>query len=119
MYRTLIVALIAVPAIVPGAAMAQQSEPTMMPETATEPMPSSQSMMKPRMARTSRGSCFDVAMQFDHVLQQKISGLDVARATAMYGEATQLRNVGIEQCQSGDRAAGREQIERAIQALQS
>ena len=118
MYRTLIVALIAGTSIVSGAAMAQQSEP-MMPGTGTEPMHSSQSMTQPRIARTAQGSCFDAAMQFDHILQQRISGLDVAGAAAMYDEATRLRNAGIEQCQSGDRAAGREQIERAIQALQS
>ena len=119
MYRTLIVALIAGTSIVSGAAMAQQSEPTMMPETGTEPMHSSQNMMQPRTTRASRGSCFDAAMQFDHILQQKVSGLDVAKAAAMFDEATQLRNVGIQQCQSGNRAAGVQQIERAIQALQS
>ena len=118
MCRTLIAVMIALASTASGAAMAKQSEP-MMPGTGTEPMHPSQSMTQPRMARTARGSCFDAAMRFDHILQQKVSGLDVARAAVMYDEATRLRNVGIEQCHSGDRAAGREQIERAIQALQS
>ena len=116
-----------------GMALAQQPGTTPMPETskpaATQPMPSEmqpgQSMPKKKQAmRPARRSCFAVAMQFDRALQQKMMqqgtttsvGLD--SATRMYGEATQLRNMGMEKCHAGDVTAGRAQVEEAIRALQ-
>ena len=68
--------------------------------------------------RSARPSCFNVAMQFDRALQQKVAGVNLASASQMYGEATQLRNAGMEKCHAGDVRAGRAQIEEAIKALQ-
>ena len=132
--RTPMIALLVSGALVTSSvAFAQQSGTTTMPEmskpAATQPMPSEmhsgQSMpMKKQAMRSGRRSCFAVAMEFDRALQQKMMqhgtmtsvGLD--SATRMYGEATQLRNMGMEKCHAGDVTGGRAQVEEAIRALQ-
>ena len=117
-----------------GVALAQQPGATTMPEAskpaATQPMPAEThpgqaAPMKKRAMRSARRPCFDVAMQFDRALQLKMmqqgtmTSAGLQGAMPMYGEATQMRNAGMEACNAGDAKAGRAQIEEAIRAVQA
>lgn len=67
-----------------------------------------------KMASRGNGPCFPLAMQFD----KKLSGMMSSQSQAQHiQQATDMRNKGMEACNSGNVKGGEDQIRQAIAGL--
>ena len=67
-----------------------------------------------KMASRGNGPCFPLAMQFD----KKLSGMLSSQSQAQHiQQATDMRNKGMEACNSGNVKGGEDQIRQAIAGL--
>jgi hypothetical protein len=63
--------------------------------------------------------CRPAAQAFDQALGSRIGAAVGAQAGAQFGDATQMRNQGMEACLAGRIEEGRRMIQQATQALRS
>ncbi len=70
-------------------------------------------------AEGPRHPCRPAAQAFDQALGSRIGSAVGAQAGAQFGDATQMRNQGMEACLGGRVEEGRRMIQQATQALRS